>query len=93
MADGLSACPGSSTEPWRQIPGCSICHIQQATIESDRPMVFHVDGEPVEGGHAAAGARRSRRAARRRSIDAPVKRIAERKHEDAIEFFRVFVSS
>jgi diacylglycerol kinase family enzyme len=33
-----------------RIPGCSICHIQQATIESDRPMVFHVDGEPVEGG-------------------------------------------
>ena len=45
-----SACRGSSTEPWRQIPGCSICRIQQATIESDRPMVFHVDGEPVEGG-------------------------------------------
>jgi diacylglycerol kinase family enzyme len=33
-----------------KIPGCSICHIQQATIESDQPMVFHVDGEPVEGG-------------------------------------------
>ena len=33
-----------------QIPGCSICPIQQATIESERPMVFHVDGEPVEGG-------------------------------------------
>ena len=33
-----------------KIPGCSICHIQQATIESDRPMVFHVDGEPVDGG-------------------------------------------
>ena len=33
-----------------KIPGCSVCHIQQATIESDQPMVFHVDGEPVEGG-------------------------------------------
>ena len=33
-----------------QIPGCSIRRIQQATIESDLPMVFHVDGEPVAGG-------------------------------------------
>lgn len=33
-----------------KIPGCSIRRIQQATIESDLPMVFHVDGEPVEGG-------------------------------------------
>jgi diacylglycerol kinase family enzyme len=33
-----------------RIPGCSICRIRQATIESDLPMLFHVDGEPVEGG-------------------------------------------
>jgi diacylglycerol kinase (ATP) len=33
-----------------KIPGCSICRIRQATIESDLPMLFHVDGEPVEGG-------------------------------------------
>jgi diacylglycerol kinase (ATP) len=33
-----------------RMPGCSICPIQQATIESDQPMTFHVDGEPVEGG-------------------------------------------
>jgi YegS/Rv2252/BmrU family lipid kinase len=33
-----------------KIPGCSISPIQQATIESDLAMVFHVDGEPVEGG-------------------------------------------
>ena len=33
-----------------QIAGCSIRPIQQATIESDQPMLFHVDGEPVEGG-------------------------------------------
>lgn len=31
-------------------PGYSICHIQRATIESDRPLLFHVDGEPVQGG-------------------------------------------
>ena len=33
-----------------RIPGCSICHVQRATIESDRPLLFHVDGEPVQGG-------------------------------------------
>jgi YegS/Rv2252/BmrU family lipid kinase len=33
-----------------RIPGCSICHIREATIESDRPLLFHVDGEPVEAG-------------------------------------------
>jgi diacylglycerol kinase (ATP) len=32
-----------------RIPGCSICHVRQATIESDQPLLFHVDGEPVQG--------------------------------------------
>jgi diacylglycerol kinase (ATP) len=31
-------------------PGCSIRRVRQATIESDRPMAYHVDGEPVAGG-------------------------------------------
>jgi len=31
-------------------PGCSITRVDRATIESDQPMVFHVDGEPVAGG-------------------------------------------
>jgi diacylglycerol kinase (ATP) len=30
--------------------GCSIRRIERATIECDRPMMFHVDGEPVQGG-------------------------------------------
>src|SRR5262245_28287953 len=30
--------------------GVSIQRIERATIESDQPMVFHVDGEPVRGG-------------------------------------------
>jgi len=34
----------------RQVPGCSIRPIDRAVIECDRPMWFHVDGEPVEGG-------------------------------------------
>jgi YegS/Rv2252/BmrU family lipid kinase len=33
-----------------RIPGCSIRPIKEATIESGQPMVFHVDGEPVQGG-------------------------------------------
>ena len=33
-----------------QMPGCSIRRIREATIESDQPMAFHVDGEPVTGG-------------------------------------------
>lgn len=33
-----------------KIPGCVTSRIAHATIESDRPMVFHADGEPVEGG-------------------------------------------
>ena len=30
--------------------GCSIRRIARATIASDRPMVYHVDGEPAQGG-------------------------------------------
>lgn len=30
--------------------GFSTRQVERATIESDRPMTFHVDGEPVEGG-------------------------------------------
>lgn len=33
-----------------KIPGCVMSRIAHATIESDRPMIFHADGEPVEGG-------------------------------------------
>ena len=31
-------------------PGFSSRRVRQATIECDKPMVFHVDGEPIEGG-------------------------------------------
>ena len=31
-------------------PGCSIRRIREATIECSSAMVFHVDGEPIEGG-------------------------------------------
>lgn len=33
-----------------RVPGCSIRRIERATIQCDRSMVFHVDGEPVQGG-------------------------------------------
>ncbi|MGE5245033.1 MAG: diacylglycerol/lipid kinase family protein [Betaproteobacteria bacterium] len=31
-------------------PGFALRRIRQATIECEKPMVFHVDGEPVRGG-------------------------------------------
>jgi YegS/Rv2252/BmrU family lipid kinase len=31
-------------------PGCSIRRLARATIESDQPMLYHVDGEPASGG-------------------------------------------
>jgi diacylglycerol kinase family enzyme len=33
-----------------RIRGCTIRQIERVTIEADRPMTFHVDGEPVSGG-------------------------------------------
>jgi diacylglycerol kinase (ATP) len=33
-----------------QAPGVSVVPIRDATIESDQPMTFHVDGEPAAGG-------------------------------------------
>ena len=33
-----------------QMPGYTIQRIRQVTIACDQPMLFHVDGEPVEGG-------------------------------------------
>ena len=35
-------------------PGCSIRRVARATIESDQPMLFHVDGEPASGGTSLA---------------------------------------
>lgn len=31
-------------------PGCTIRRIREATIDCDRPMTYHVDGEPAQGG-------------------------------------------
>ena len=33
-----------------RIRGCTIRRVRDVTIESDQPMTFHVDGEPVAGG-------------------------------------------
>jgi len=33
-----------------RIRGCTIRRIREVTIESDQPMTYHVDGEPVAGG-------------------------------------------
>jgi diacylglycerol kinase (ATP) len=32
-----------------RVRGCTIRRIREATIESDQPMRYHVDGEPVQG--------------------------------------------
>jgi len=32
------------------VRGVSIQKVERVTIESDGPMTFHVDGEPVQGG-------------------------------------------
>lgn len=33
-----------------RVRGCTIRRVREATIASDAPMVYHVDGEPVAGG-------------------------------------------
>ena len=33
-----------------RIPGCRISRVAEATIESDRPLLFHLDGELCQGG-------------------------------------------
>jgi YegS/Rv2252/BmrU family lipid kinase len=33
-----------------RIRGCTISRVPDVTIESDQPLTFHVDGEPVRGG-------------------------------------------
>jgi YegS/Rv2252/BmrU family lipid kinase len=33
-----------------RVRGCTIRRIREVTIESDQPMTYHVDGEPVNGG-------------------------------------------
>jgi diacylglycerol kinase (ATP) len=33
-----------------RVAGCTIRRLRSGTIESDEPMTFHVDGEPVRGG-------------------------------------------
>jgi YegS/Rv2252/BmrU family lipid kinase len=38
-----------------RMPGCTIRRIRTVTIESERPMTYHVDGEPVEGGTLLKG--------------------------------------
>jgi diacylglycerol kinase (ATP) len=34
----------------QRVRGCSAWQIQRVTIESEEPMLFHVDGEPIQGG-------------------------------------------
>jgi diacylglycerol kinase family enzyme len=46
----LCALPRLFTGGIGRVRGVSIRRIERTTIESERPMTFHVDGEPVQGG-------------------------------------------
>jgi diacylglycerol kinase (ATP) len=46
----VCAIPRLFTGQVRQIPGVTIRRIERAVIESEDPIAFHVDGEPVAGG-------------------------------------------
>jgi YegS/Rv2252/BmrU family lipid kinase len=46
----LCAMPRLFTGHVGRIAGLSVQRVVEATVESDRPLTFHVDGEPVEGG-------------------------------------------
>jgi diacylglycerol kinase family enzyme len=46
----LRALPRLFTGDVGRIAGLTVQRIVEATVESDRPLTFHVDGEPVEGG-------------------------------------------
>jgi diacylglycerol kinase family enzyme len=46
----MCALPRLFTGGAARMRGVSIRQVQRITIESDQPMTFHVDGEPVDGG-------------------------------------------
>jgi YegS/Rv2252/BmrU family lipid kinase len=46
----VRAIPRLFTGTAHTIRGLTVQQVEQATIESDTPMTFHVDGEPVQGG-------------------------------------------
>ncbi len=46
----ICALPRLFTGSVARIAGCSVVPFERAAIESEQPMIFHVDGEPVQGG-------------------------------------------
>jgi YegS/Rv2252/BmrU family lipid kinase len=46
----ICSMPHLFTGTANRIAGCRIARIREATIETSAPMIFHVDGEPIEGG-------------------------------------------
>jgi diacylglycerol kinase (ATP) len=46
----LSSMPRLFNGTIERVRGCTIRRIREATIESDQPMRYHVDGEPMAGG-------------------------------------------
>ena len=46
----ICAIPRLFTGTAERIRGFTVQQIERATIESDTPMTYHVDGEPMQGG-------------------------------------------
>jgi len=42
--------PRLFTGAGERIPGCRISQVTEATVESDQPLLFHLDGELCQGG-------------------------------------------
>ena len=46
----ICSVPHLFTGTANRIAGCRIARVREATIETSAPMIFHVDGEPIQGG-------------------------------------------
>ena len=46
----ICSVPHLFTGTANKIAGCRITRVREATIETSAPMIFHVDGEPIQGG-------------------------------------------
>ena len=51
----ILAVPRLFTGGIARVPGVTIRPVEAVVVESDEPMTFHVDGEPVQGGTALTG--------------------------------------
>jgi diacylglycerol kinase family enzyme len=50
LLSALMHMPRLFTGAGERIPGCRISRVTEATVESDQPLLFHLDGELCQGG-------------------------------------------